>query len=117
MAELTTDQRLSGALLPLIKEQGDMFRATHENARTLRESGEAANTAVVQEHLARNFGLMTDRLGELVEGLAAGRVRIVDERLLREVAESYIVLHCDGSTPAHLADLMFDELKSRGALR
>lgn len=127
MGELMTDQRLSALLLPLVKEQGDAYNVTRQNAQTLRETGEAQEAAAVQDHLAMNFGKMTDRLGELVEGLAAGTVRIVDEvALVRSLSKVIEQERADAADPAALsqqlhpirvAQLVLQDFTKTGALR
>ncbi len=125
MAELTTDQRLSAALLPMVSELGTQHQASRQNAQMLRaQGGEAMHAARVQEHMGDAYGEATDRLGELVEGLAAGTVRIVDESALRvEIAALVETVRLepkrDGepSSPILIAREMVADLKERGVLR
>lgn len=115
MAELTTDQRVASLLTPVLAQVQEASVASHSNAEAFR-SRDRTNIADVHEVLEQRADEVVERLADLMEGLAAGAVFIVDERLLLEVAEGYIE-DPNGMSPKHNADLMLDELKTRGVLR
>lgn len=123
MADLTTDQRLSTMLLPVLSELQDYGVAANRNAEAFRANGKvnAAQAHVVLEQRADE---QVERLADLIEGLAAGSVRIVDEAALRvEIGALVETVRLepkrDGepTSPILIAHEMVADLKDREVLR
>lgn len=78
MSELTTDQRLSSEMLPMLAGLQEGAGRHAVNGQVLREHS-LDEAAKVQEVVEVRVQEMASRLGEIIEALAAGTLRIVDE--------------------------------------
>lgn len=119
MAELTTDQRLAARLTSVLAAAQQDSVTSNTNADAFRRNGrlDSAQVHVVLEQRADE---QVERLAEVIEGLAAGTVRIVDERVIVEeiaAAVDTARLNPADGTPKRVAQLTLEAIKTRGALR
>ncbi|MDR6574334.1 hypothetical protein J2X60_002993 [Curtobacterium sp. 320] len=120
MAELTTDQRVALALIPTMQATAVAEQTFGAVAGDDTDLGRAAQqTADVQAAIG-------ERVLELSEALAAGRVRIVDEsELVREISRVFRTklifghggLGGEPVSQVREAQLFLEELKDRGVIR
>lgn len=121
MADRAVDELLASLLLETLPQIAERVTASVGNAHSLRADYPAV--ASVLDRQAAGLEAMGDRLTNLIDGLAAGTVRIVDEEVLRNEIEAAVnnALHRspsdEGAPPSRVAELVLEFVKNQGALR
>lgn len=119
MADLTNDQRLVLLLTPLLAQLQQSSVDSHNNAEAFRTNGKLSS-AHVHATLEQRGDEQVDRLADLMEALAAGTVRIVDEAaMVRTIAQAFdeVATQDFESSSTHHAQIVLERLRTFGAIR
>lgn len=120
---MNTDKRLSAALLELLPALAQQQSASAKNAAVLAADSPAV--AAVLRQMADNFDAMGARLSDVIEALAAGTIRIVDEARLTEAIAGRLAFTESVHTRQEVEDSAYlgaaggfvDHLRESGVLR
>lgn len=116
MSDLTPDQRLSAKLLPVLGELQEHSATSNRNAEILRTNGKP-EAASVQATLERRADEVTERLADIIEALAAGTLRIVDEGRLVRVLVAEFETPTEAPDTTGRAQLALEQMRFMGAIR
>lgn len=116
MTDLTTDERLSTMLVPVLASLQEASVSAHQNAEALRTNGKiaAASTFVVLEQRADE---QVERLAEVMEALAAGTLAIVDEGAIVRVLRREFEVERKAPDTTRRAQLALEQLQFAEAIR